>query len=217
MQLNLLNIDTNGNITIIDGNGTIVPITKSGKNYIPSVERTATATDYTTNGENLISVTNTLAPRTITLSTADTAISGKIIEILDESSAASTPISQISATLSGSVNISTVHPTYSDVTGLSVTFNTTIANQVVLLTFMGSVSAGGTDVAFIGYKIDGGSDLTAITTMFVSSGYGNASFTMPIVISTAGSHTIQLRAAKSSTNFNIVVDAANIPKLSVVI
>lgn len=53
------------------------------------VKRTPTAVDYMSAGESIIAVTNTAAPRTITLANADKD-SAKRIEIKDESGGAAT-------------------------------------------------------------------------------------------------------------------------------
>jgi len=53
------------------------------------ISRTPTAVSYMSTGEGLIAVTNTAAPRTITLSNDDK-INGKVIDIKDESGGAGT-------------------------------------------------------------------------------------------------------------------------------
>lgn len=54
-----------------------------------ALKRTPTAVDYTTADEDIIGVTNTAAPRTITLASAD-CVPGKIFIIKDESGGAGT-------------------------------------------------------------------------------------------------------------------------------
>lgn len=114
-----------------------------------------------------------------------------------------TPIAPVA--LTASVTISTTVFSWSDVTGLVVSFTTTRINQPVDLELMMSVQAGAiTPTIFVAYNVDGGIDTSLVPVSPVASGYGNCSVNFTTVVPTAGAHTVQIRAATGGTNMIVL-------------
>jgi hypothetical protein len=98
--------------------------------------------------------------------------------------------------------VSSAYPTYATVTGLATTFTTTRANQPVLIIFqLSALASGNGRTAFLAYTFDAGSDVPILAHTFEDSGYGNLSITVPFIVVTPGSHTVQLRAAQGTGNY----------------
>jgi hypothetical protein len=101
--------------------------------------------------------------------------------------------------LSSAKSITSSHPTYED-TGIDVTF-TTIADEEVTYSFVGSAlkDAAGAGGFYLAYKLDSDADVPVLLQSEDGNNHrSNISFTLPITIATAGSHTIKLRAARDA-------------------
>lgn len=108
------------------------------------------------------------------------------------------------------VTISSNYPTFSDVTGLVCNFTTTRANQRVVFMLICSAQAGAaTTFMDVAYNIDGGSDIALLPSSISSTGFANFSCPIPVIVATATTHSIQIRAAKLGTNITILGAVAN--------
>jgi hypothetical protein len=116
--------------------------------------------------------------------------------------------------LSSTKNISST--SYED-TDMEVTF-TSVASEVVNLVFVGEARRNGSaGNIYWAYSLDGGADVPLFQdTGSISGANVNSSFSIPISISSPGSHTIKLRARVDSSSFDILVDASNAPSLHVI-
>ena len=105
--------------------------------------------------------------------------------------------------------------TYAD-TGLSVTF-TTLANETVQLGLMAKAYAPiPTGFLVLGYQLDSEAEVDCITEGYPSAGYTtNISFSVPVFIAAAGTHTIKLRAYKINQNCIIQYSTSKTPQFSV--
>lgn len=109
------------------------------------------------------------------------------------------------ATLANDFTVSSVYTTYADVTGLVVTVTTSVSNEVVEvgLAAIALPSTSTQSSVFIGLKVDSGAVTKMVTVTGVNGALVNISFATSLVITSPGSHTIQLQAARDAINYTI--------------
>jgi len=104
------------------------------------------------------------------------------------------------ATRATDLTISSAYTTFADLTDLTVTFTTSIPNEVILLHSCLTVSSASTATAVVfAYNVDAGTDVQYA--VFNADGSINAEHTATlcrsITLASAGSHTIKLRGART--------------------
>ena len=104
-----------------------------------------------------------------------------------------------------SSDFSVTGTSYANVTGSLVSFNTVAGEKVELdlsgWAYANPASIGGT--LHLAYSLDAGADVPVMAVSSPAAAFAiNAGFSIPVTVATAGAHTVQLRAKKSTPSDN---------------